>query len=230
METAYESVFIAGAANTVAQSIVWFVLNAGNSGEQVKSDYVAYTLCNQVAVASVHNKQVLFTLRPQQLEDRINAVCHVQYSEDCVYVLSAGDKGFINIWKITHNITKNTLQQQFIQSLASEGKSMSSICAIGGNNHFSVVAADTLGNLFLWVCNGVGGLGEEGEGGIEVEQSNWQLTRTLRFHTAQMPNTLAIHRLTPLANLLVVGSVDAKVHMFVHHMHTGLTAVGKREG
>eukprot|EP01031_Cornospumella_fuschlensis_P031083 gene31083-37566_t len=216
METIYEPVFITGAANTVAQSIVWFTLNGASSGEQVKTDCVAYALCNHVAVASVSAKQVLFTLRSQQLEDRINAVCHVQHKEDCAYILSAGDTGFVSIWKITFNATLQALEQEFMHCLASEGKSLSSICAIEQNGRLSVVAADTVGSLFLWECNPAG--------------ATWQLTRTLRFPTAQMPNSLAIHRLTPFANLLVVGSVDSRVHMYVQHSSTGLTAAGHLSG
>lgn len=205
----YAPVLITGAANTVAQASVWFSVPSAEGNKEL----LAYALSNGIALVDMVTKQVLLTLRPKEQEDRINAiVCVPSINSDAVLLLCGGDKGFIHIWQLSW---PTALEHTLIFSTATGGYSISSLTACSTSLGMVAAAANTQGALFVWR--------------METLTTDLYLLCTQRFPPAQMPNAIHLTNLSSDAQLLVVGSVDARVHLLVL-AGSSLTPAGQLTG
>lgn len=195
----HQSLFTCGAVNTVSDGLLWVpLLCEGRS----RGSFVAYAVHNLVAIVELRTKTVVRTLRVSP--SVVTAIRYCSFSASGLVVLvCACEDGSVHVW--THSCHDSLSVWNCANSLDGlEGSTAALDCFALGDNAL-VTAADSKGNVFVWLV-------AVGEPALAIRVSQFRLP------PAQMAKSLLISELPSLGAapnlLLVVGSVDARIHLY----------------
>ena len=193
----YSSTFITGAANTVSSSLVWLTV-----GKAASPRLVAYLVSNAIAIVDDETTRVLCTLRHDKLvEDKLTVLSSFQDEEEQrTYLLAGSEKGIVTIWTLSHD-SNDLTSWTLLHTLTDSKGSIASISTtqVAKSREIVVVVCDAAGAAHVY----------------QMTSTAIQHVQQIPFHPQQLPNTSHMMRLSPSTILLCVGSVDAKVHLFL---------------
>lgn len=201
-EMIYKPLFTTGAANTVAQGLLWF--QCGN--EQADLSFVAFAVHNLIAIVELNTYTVVRTLRSGQgiITSLDHCVCPITGS---IYLVAAADDGCVRVWtkNARDGLTEWSAAANF-EGLVSSASALS--CYFASNNNMLVAATDSKGNVVVWLYDP---LSSQRTGPHKL--SSWRLP------PAQMAKSVHI---TVLPNcdgattklVAYIGSVDARIHIY----------------
>ncbi len=195
----HQSLFTCGAVNTVSDGLLWVPLHCEG---RPQGSFVAYAVHNLVAIVELRTKTVVRTLRVSP--SIVTAVRYCSFLASGLVVLAcACEDGSVHVW--THSSRDSLSTWNCIATLGGlEGSTAALDCFALGNNAL-VTAADSKGNVLVWLV-------AIHESGSVVRVSHFRLP------PAQMAKSLLISELPNLGGapnlLLIVGSVDARIHLY----------------
>lgn len=187
----YESVLIAGAANTVSHGVQWVKLSP-------HKEFIAFAMSNLVAITDP-SIGIVCTLRGHS--GRINAITSAVIN-NCIYLFSAGDDGKICSYK--HCYSDSIIVWEQLGAVAVMTSAATTIDCITLSNGIVVVSSDSSGNIRAWSSHK-----DSTNTFTEVYKHKLppsQIAHNLHF--AKLPSA-AEERL-----LLCVGSVDSRIHLY----------------
>jgi len=162
---------------------------------------VAYALHNLIAIVELQTKTVVRTLKASP--SVVTAVRFCSLSTGLIALTTACEDGSVRVW--THASSDHISEWSCVSNLEGlQGSTAALDCFALGSNVL-VAAADSKGNVLVWVTSVT-------TPGIITRVSQFKLP------PAQMAKSLLISELPSLGNApnlaLVVGSVDARIHLY----------------
>jgi elongator complex protein 2 len=195
----YSSLFIAGAANTVSTGTTWIHFQS--------TTLVIYALSNCVAVADTKLDRVLCTLRLSQIDDKINVLRTIEdVQSNSIIVLSGSEKGFLNVWKLSTTGNDPTAWTSVYDASEMKG-AVSTFSTYITSENLLVCVCDTTGYSKILITNTV-------FLNPDQQKVTFKLIQSINFHPQQLPNSVHFMSLSFSCLSLVVGSVDAKLHIY----------------
>jgi elongator complex protein 2 len=192
----YESLFTCGAASTISHGLLWIEAPV----EGAKKNFVVYAVHNLVAVLDLNSKTVVGTLRG--CTGCITSISHCQV-DDTVALVVACDDGSVKM--CYHRGAGSLLDWSPFQALEGLVASASALHCIVLDNNILVSAADSKGSVVAWLC--------------EPSNSTSKVIAQFKLPSAQMSKTVHFAELPSVGGArniaLFVGSVDARVHIYV---------------
>lgn len=200
----YQHLFTSGAANTVAQGVLWIQCD---TKEHPELNFVAYAVHNLIAIVELSSYTVASTLHNGQ-----GVITSLDYklcpSTGVIYLVAASDDGSVRVWK-RDAFSQLTTWNTPTTFVGLESSASTLCCYLNTNNNLLVAATDSKGNVVVWLYDTLSS---------SVHKiSHWRLP------PAQMAKSIHITLLPSCDNaastlVLYIGSVDARIHIYTARM------------
>jgi elongator complex protein 2 len=182
---------IAGAANTIASSVCWTVIQ---SSPLDFYEIIAYSLHNLIAIVDVHTSKVTQTLRGHK--GRIN----VLKASGC-YLISGGQDGDVRLW----NMGLDSIWQEVATLSGLMRSSIVALSCLDITSGLIIAASDSSGKVVIWLKS------SELTVLQVIDMPPAQMPHDL--HLVELPTSISSVDVFQPDILLFIGSVDARIHI-----------------
>lgn len=189
----YQCTLVSAAANTVGHGYSWIEADG-----ETKSSLIAYSASNFIAIADDETKTVKFTLRGGKVDDKITCLTHIKSQSSGTFIVSGFQSGALNVWRSQPVSLQNWVQVSADTSLTG---SLNSLSALDFASGVIISAFDSVGSGKIWRYN--------------YATNTLDLQQTFKFTPHQLPNSCHMTTISENIPVLVLGSVDGKVHLYV---------------
>jgi elongator complex protein 2 len=195
----YQCKFISAAANTIAHGTAWVEYIELDSS--IHRSIIIYAASNFVAVVDNSSKTVEYTLRSNNVDDKITCLSSTYNPRMGCFVVVGYQSGALLVW---HSFPVGVCQWRQISSAdLSMVASVNTLSTLDSSLGLIISVFDSAGNAKIWKFP-------------YSPASSLTLCQTMKFPPHQLPNS---SHLTSLSNntvpLLVTGVVDGKVNLYV---------------